>query len=401
MAVARATGAPARHRDEPPGMEARFGFMLRRSWQHCRLVVGRLDYVLLLCIFVLLAIGCLSSYGTGQQAGGRFSQYWYRQLIAAGIGFGVFAVLALTDYRRLGRWSWAVYAFGLAPLVIVLFWGRTVNSSKSWLPLGHIAMFQPAELAKPATLLLLAWLASRPSLRLRHFHHLLPLLGVVAIPTALIGLQPDWGTALVFIAITVPVVFTAGLAWKWIVVGLLLAVTLAPIGYLYGLAPHQRDRLRTFFDPAADLSDTGWNAHQSLLAVGSGGATGKGFMKGTQNVLGFLPRAVAPTDFVFSVIAEENGFAGASVLLATLALLVGCCLRAAALAADDFGAYLCVGVAALLVVHTYINIGMNIRAAPIIGIPLPLVSYGGSFLLCCLTCLGLVQSVFIRRQPLA
>jgi len=193
------------------------------------------------------------------------------------------------------------------------------------------------------------------------------------------------------------VIFVSGLAWKWLLLGLILGVALTVPVYQFGLASRQQDRIRTFLHPSNDISDAGWNAHQSLLAVGSGGFTGKGFMKGTQNVLGFLPRTVAPTDFVFSVVAEENGFIGAAVIMISLIGIVICCLRTAMVAADDFGAYLSVAVAALFFLHTYINVGMTIQAAPIIGIPLPFVSYGGSFMLSCMICAGLIQSVYIRR----
>lgn len=224
-----------------------------------------------------------------------------------------------------------------------------------------------------------------------------PLLLVAAVPVLLVGLQPDWGTALVFVPMALAVVLVAGLGWRWIACGLLLVVVAAPMLYRTCLAPHQKARIRTFLRPSEDVSRTGWNAHQSLLAVGSGGLRGKGFQKGTQHVLGFLPRNVAPTDFIFSVVAEESGFLGAGGLVVAFAVLVLRCLRTAALARDDFGAYLAVGVAAMFLTHAYINAGMTVRAFPIIGIPLPFVSYGGSFMLNTMISAGLVQSVYVRR----
>jgi len=218
-----------------------------------------------------------------------------------------------------------------------------------------------------------------------------------AIPAVLICLQPDWGTALVFVPFTVVIVFLAGIPWKWVAGGCLAVLLAGPLIY-QTLEPHQKNRIRTFVQPSQDVSDAGWNAHQSLLAVGSGGLWGKGFMKGTQHVLGFLPRTVAPTDFIFSVIAEEAGFVGAGAVVCAFLGVILCCLRTAALASDDLGCYVAAGVAAVIFTHVYINIGMTVQAAPIIGIPLPFVSYGGSFMVSVMICAGMVQSVHVRRR---
>ena len=366
------------------------------DWKEIRRRLARADYILLFFAVVLLVVGCLTIYSTGQQAGQAFADYWLRQLAWAGLGLICLFVIALLPQELIGRWVWLFYMFSLALLVLVLLAGRTINHSKSWLPLFGVTL-QPAELAKPAALAFLAWAASRPNLRLSRIQNLIPISLIVLVPMALIVMQPDWGTALVFVVMATLVIFCAGLSWKWIVAATVLAIVTAPLGYAYVLKPHQRARINTFLMPSRDISDTGWNAHQSLLAVGSGGLTGKGFMKGTQHVLGYLPRTVAPTDFIFSVIAEESGFVGAALVVLTFAGIILRCLRTAALAANDFGAYLCIGVASLFFTHAYINIGMTIQAAPIIGIPLPLVSYGGSFMLSCMICLGLVQNIYIRQ----
>jgi rod shape determining protein RodA len=367
------------------------------SVRDCFRLLRRLDPLFVLAMLLLLAAGCLFIYGTGNQAGGGFSHYWVRQLVWVGLGAVCFLVLCCANYQSAGRWAWFVYGIGIALLVLVLVAGERINQARSWLPAAFGVTLQPAELAKPATLLLVAWLASRRALRLNHGWHVLPLLFVAAVPVGLVGLQPDWGTAMVFVPLVLAIVFVAGLSWRWIAGGALLLAAAAYIGYQHALAPYQRERIRTFLQPSADITAAGWNAHQSLVAVGSGGLWGKGFMRGTQHVLGFLPRPVAPTDFIFSVVAEESGFIGAAAMVsAFIALLLGC-FRAATVAADDFGAYLATGFAALLTVHAFVNIGMTIRMAPIIGIPLPFVSYGGSFMLSTMACAGLVQSVYVRR----
>ena len=362
-----------------------------------RRLLRRIDGVSVVVLLLLLAVGCLFIYGTGQKAGGEFAGYWVRQVQWILLGGGAFLVACCVDYRRLGRWAWLLYGVSLALLVAVLLWGLRINQARSWLPVFGKTL-QPAELAKPGTLLLIAWLASRPAFRLERGWRVLPLLAVTAAPVLLVGLQPDWGTALVFVPMVLAVAFVAGLSWRWIAGGLLVLAVVAPVLYKTCLATHQKNRIRTFLRPSEDVSSAGWNAHQSLLAVGSGGLHGKGFQKGTQHVLGFLPRNVAPTDFIFSVVAEETGFLGAGALVVAFAVLVLRCLKAAAVARDDFGAYLAVGVAAMFFTHAYINAGMTVRAFPIIGIPLPFVSYGGSFMLNTMLSAGLVQSVYTRRQ---
>jgi len=177
----------------------------------------------------------------------------------------------------------------------------------------------------------------------------------------------------------------------------LAAALAAPVGYSR-LEDYQKARIVTFLHPEQDPLNRGWNAIQSEIAVGSGGFSGKGFMEGTHCSLGYLPKAVAHSDFIFPVIAEETGFIGGISLIALFALLIFSILRTALLAADSFGRNLCVGIAILFLVHLFINIGMCVRIVPITGLPLPLVSYGGSFLITVLICLGIVQSVYSHRE---
>jgi rod shape determining protein RodA len=357
----------------------------------------RLDYVLLLMTILLIGVGWLFIFGTGRQIGGDFARFSSRQLMWVVLATVAFVATVSVDYRLLARYSWGVYAMGLGLLGLVLLFGREINGAKSWLPVGPLTL-QPSELAKPATALFLAWFASRSWAEFSRLP-MVVLFGIAAVPPVLfIALQPDWGTALVFIPMALAVAFAAGLAWRWILVGIVVVMISAPLGYSFALAPHQKDRIKTFLNPSADISDTGWNAHQSLLAVGSGGTFGKGLMKGTQHVLGYLPKTVAPTDFIFSVIGEESGFVGALVVVCGFGTLLICCLRAASRAPDATGAYLCTGIAAMIFTHVYVNIGMTVYMAPVIGIPLPFISYGGSFLIGMAICMGLVQNVYARRD---
>lgn len=370
--------------------DSRRSTKLSRIWR-------RLDFVLLVLTILLIFIGIVFIYGAGRQIGGSFSSYWIRQIIYVILGIPVFIGLVAIDYRRLGKFSWCIYLLSGVALVYVLFFGRTINNASRWISLFDFTI-QPAELAKPAAILFLAWLASRPWLRFKNFGGLFIFALTIAPIPFLIALQPDLGTATVFIAIGGAITFSACISWRWIIYIALAVTLLLPVVYHTGLEKYQQERLLNLIQPSRDVSASGWNAHQALLAVGSGGFFGKGYMRGTQHVLGYLPRNVAPTDFIFSVIGEETGFLGAGTLVCAYIGILVCCLRAAARAPDSFGAYICVGTAAMFFIHTYINIGMSIYMAPIVGLPLPLISYGGSFIMSMLISLGLVQSVYVRRD---
>ena len=397
-----------------------------RTLRYLRLL-SRMDKAMLTLILLLLLTGLLFSYGVGREVGGDFAGKWKGQLALAVLGLLGYGVLTVLDYRKLGRWSWVFYGISIAVLIIVLTpLGIMRNGARSWLAVpGFGRPMQPSELAKPAVLLFIAWLASRPIFhQSRWLHCTIPCLAAMALPVLLIGIQPDFGTALVYIPFTLAIIFVEGIRWRWILGGVTLMAILIPLTYPR-LQHYQQDRLKVFLEPPAALalaaasamlppttveniekkkadffrrSSDSWNAEQSLLAVGSGGFWGKGFMKGTQHVLGFLPRNVASSDFVFSVIGEETGFVGAAgVVCAFMGLLI-CSFRTAAGACDDLGRNLALGVGVIFFTHVFINVGMTIRAAPIIGIPLPFISHGGSFMLCSMACCGLVQSVHIRRH---
>ena len=199
-----------------------------------------------------------------------------------------------------------------------------------------------------------------------------------------------------------------GLRWRYIVVGATVAISLLTVEGLneyYQVKPllknYQRQRIEVFMHPEKDVKRRGWNQLQAKLAVGSGGVAGKGFMQGTQNELGFLPQTVSNTDFIFSVIAEETGFFGVSLLVLLYGLLIYSILRTAVLAVDKFGQYVACGTAAIIFMHTFVNMGMSVGVMPVTGVPLPLVSYGGSFLLTIMIYLGLIQSIYARRRTFA
>jgi len=375
---------------------------------------------ILAAMLALLVIGVVFIYsaacGMSGPAGVRLHE---KQIGWAALGFVFFIFFALTDYHYLTRGAWWLYAVGLILLVLVFVphVGLKMYGAKRWIQLAGLRIFQPAEMMKIAFVILLARLFGYPGRNVRRWRY--SVIGALAVflPAVLIMKQPDLGTAMIFFPVLLAVMFAAGVPGKiiafflitggLIVLLVLSAIILPPrIGLpeqehkqllmRVGINPYQRERILVFFDSRRDPLGSGWNKAQSQIAVGSGGLLGKGFMQGTQNILGFLPRTVAPTDFVFSVIAEETGFAGTLTTLMLFGLLIYGGLQAGARACDKMGRLLCVGLMTALFCHVFINIAMTVGLVPITGIPLPLISYGGTFMVCIMSALGIVQSVHIR-----
>lgn len=413
---------------------------LHRHQGELHRLAARLDWLALGVEAILLAIGVLFIHGAGIEVGGDLASKWIHQLAWIGLGAAVYVTAAAVDYRFWCRHSWKFYLAGIALLVHVLVFGRTINNTRGWLQLPGVGFrLQPVELVKPLTLLFLAWIATLPPLRHSWMKKWLPaslLLAACALPVGLICLQPDVGTAMVFIPATLALVLLIGIPWRYFAIAGAVLILSAPFLYL-SMKPYQKDRVNVFIEAPlngvldaagailpqrtgeamrrhidvflhGEAADSGrrrkaddWNAIQSLLAVGSGGLYGKGYLNGTQHVLGYLPRTIAPTDFIFSVIAEETGFLGAMVLIGLFATLILCFCRTALASSDQLGTCLVTGVTFIFSTHILINISMTIRAAPIVGIPLPFVSYGGSFMLGTMALAGLVQSVQLHpHSPL-
>ena len=384
--------------------------------------VQRVDYWMILWIGILAAIGVAFIYSAASGVNEQTAiDLCRRQLMWLGIGAGGYLLFAWMDYRRLTEASWLLYVFGLilVALVFVPHVGVKVYGARRWIQLLGFRFLQPAEVMKLVTILLLAHVFGQAGPGVRHLRYVFLGLGLILIPMGLIIKQPDLGTALVFLPVLVAIMFVTGVPVR--VFGV-LAVVMALLGGValsavvlpprlgwseaaqvrtlkcVGLNPYQRNRIMVFLDSNRDPMGAGWNKAQSQIAVGSGRFWGKGYLQGTQNILGFLPRPVAHNDFIFSVIAEEKGFVGSMTLLALYALLLHRCIRAAELAADATGRALCAGITTLLFCHVFVNMAMTIGLAPITGIPLPLISYGGTFVVGTLSALGWVQSVRIRGE---
>jgi rod shape determining protein RodA len=356
------------------------------------------DWLAILLAAGLLAVGLTFIYSAswrGEETG-IVGAWFSKQIWWAAIGAGLALALAFTDYRVWIRQSWWFYAAALVLLVLVLLIGKKMYGAYRWLDVFGIPV-QPSEFAKVALVLVLARFLSSPIVRPRSFGTVLLALVLMAAPFVLILKEPDLGTALVLVPTVVFMLFAAGAAVRHLLGLGVLGALLSPLGW-FVLGDYQRERILTFLDPSRDPLDSGWNALQSAIAVGSGGFSGKGFLNGTQNVLGFLPRTVSPSDFIFPVMAEETGFIGASLLLLIYAALLSCYIRTAWTSKDPAGSLLAMGIASLLFCHVFVNIGMTIGLLPITGLPLPLVSSGGSFMVSTLAGFGLVQSVHVRRM---
>ena len=359
------------------------------------LPLKRLDWGFLLTMFALMAVGIAFIYSASSRSEGTvLTELTQRQLQWILTGLVLFVMVVVADYRRVGESAWAAYVVGLVLLVLVLFMGKKIYGAVRWLNLFGIQI-QPSEFAKLGTVIMLARFLSNPGRDMADPRTLFKALLLVALPMLLIMRQPDLGTAATLLPVAFVMMFVAGVPPRYLFLLILVGVLAAIPGW-FVLHDYQRERIHVFFDPSRDPLGTGWNSIQSGIAVGSGGLTGKGFMMGTQNILGFLPRTVAPTDFIFSVIGEETGFVGSVTLLVLFAMLVGGCLRAALASRDKLGRVLSVGVITLLFSHI-VNMAMTVGLMPITGLPLPLVSYGGSFMMCTMLGLGLVQSVYVRR----
>ncbi len=346
-----------------------------------------------------------------------------RQIFAYGVGIGAVVALCCVDYARLARFSLVAYWISIALLVGVFMFGVSRMGARRWIDLGFI-QFQPSEFAKLAFLFALGNYLSRPVGELASRALFLKALAMAGLPFVLILRQPDLGSALVFMPMALVMMFVAGvprrllmrfLAGSGVVVALVLVdVLFAPPNWKFiRLEEYQRQRLLVYFNidfarPGASEAEKlaarrlkeakTYNVDQALISVGSGGLWGRGWREGTQGALGYLPRAVAHNDFIFSVIAEEKGFLGSVTILTLYATVLLAGIRIAGEARDRLGRILAAGAVTLLFTHVFVNIGMNIRLMPVTGIPLPLLSAGGTSVVCSLVAIGILQNIHLYRR---
>ncbi|MCV6589508.1 MAG: rod shape-determining protein RodA [Marinobacterium sp.] len=351
----------------------------------------RLDIWLLLLLLLLCGTGLLILYS----ASGQSSYYVGRQAMHMGVGFGVMLVLAQMSPRFIGRWAVGFYVLGVALLLGVLLFGVGAKGAQRWIALPGFR-FQPSEIMKLVLPLMVAYyLANRalpPSVK-----HVAISLVLIGVPTVMIMKQPDLGTSLLIAASGIFVLLFSGIRWRY-VLGALGAAGAALPGLWMVMKDYQKQRVLTFLDPESDPLGSGWNIIQSKTAIGSGGVTGKGFLQGTQSQLDFLPES--HTDFIIAVVAEELGMIGVLALLFLYLLIIARGIVIANSAQDSFGRLLAGSVILTFFVYVFVNIGMVSGLLPVVGVPLPLVSYGGTSIVTLMAGFGLLMSVHSHRAML-
>lgn len=349
------------------------------------------DWPMILLTLLLCGLGVLQIYSATLDT--KWREVWWRQILWVVIGLIAMWLISQIDYHTLLGQVPLLYVGTMILLIATFLVGRVVFGSRRWIPLGAFNL-QPSEIAKLVIILLVArYLAELKGEQLET-RDLLKLLGLVGLPMGLVMLQPDLGTALTYLPVLAGGVFLAGLRWQHAVAIGLICLVILPLGWLM-LHDYQRARLMTFMNPAQDPKGAGYQVIQSRIAVGAGGMWGKGVTQGTQTQLRFLP--VPHTDFIFSAFAEEHGFVGVVFALSLYFLLLMQIVQNAQTASDRAGTYICMGIATLLLFHLLVNVGMVVGRMPVTGIPLPLMSSGGSNTLSTFLMLGLVNNVRLRR----
>lgn len=348
---------------------------------------------------LLVVLGLLVIYATSFKATKllSLSDLWH-QLIFAGFGLGAFVVMARVDYRTWYKMTPGLYGLTLALLLIVILTSHAVLGAQRWINLGFF-QFQPSEFAKLVLIIVLAKFFAVNYDQMHRLKYMLLSLAYLLVPMLLVMRQPDLGTALVLGAIWAAMALTSRVR-KVYLVGLFAMLLAAMPFILNHLKSYQRDRLMVFLNPQADPLGAGHNVIQSTITIGSGQVFGRGLAAGSQSQLNFLPSLAQHTDFIFAVLNEKMGFVGGTLLLLLFGVLLLRAIRIGYIAQDRFGMFLAVGVAAMILFHVFINAGMNMGIAPVTGIPLPFVSYGGTALIISMASLGLLESVATRRKKL-
>lgn len=351
----------------------------------------RLDGWLLLLLFLLCGFGLFILYSaSGQDIG-----YVTRQAIRMGAGFVVMVFLAQLTPRFFGRWALWLYVIGVLLLVCVMLFGVGAKGAQRWIALPGFR-FQPAEIMKLILPLTVAYYLAHRSLP-PSFRHIFICLALIAVPTVFIMKQPDLGTSLLIAASGVFVLLLSGILWRYIFIAVGIGAAALP-GLWAVMKDYQRQRVLTFLDPESDPLGSGWNIIQSKTAIGSGGIDGKGWLSGTQSQLDFLPES--HTDFIIAVVAEELGFIGVLILLTLYVLIIARGLVIAARAPDSFGRLLAGSLTLTFFVYVFVNIGMVSGLLPVVGVPLPMVSYGGTSIVTLMAGFGMIMSVYSYRTML-
>lgn len=354
--------------------------------------VRDLDWLMIALVAAICALGVLQIFSATYDT--HYSDAWWKQVIWIAAGFIAMWIATLIDYHTLLGQVPALYVLSILTLAATYLLGMTAFGSRRWIgtPTYHI---QVSEFVKIVMVLLVARYLTELKSEQLQLSDLLKLGGLIGLPMVFVMLQPDLGTALTFIPILLVGVFLAGFRWQYAVALLAIVAIVAPAAYFFVLKDYQKARLISFIDPSQDPKGSGYQVIQSKIAVGSGALWGRGVTKGTQTQGRFLP--VPHKDFIFSAFAEEHGFVGVIVALGMYFVLLMQIVENGQTAPDRAGTYVCMGIAAVLLFHVLVNVGMVVGRMPVTGIPLPLMSSGGSNIVAVFVMLGLVNNVRLRR----
>jgi len=361
--------------------------------------IRHLDISLIPTVFLLTLAGCLAIRSASSrllQAKGVDPNYFLKhQLIYLALASVAFLMSLLFDYRQLRDYAPILYGAGVLLLLVVLTpLGHSQLGAQRWINFG-VLQVQPAEIMKVCTVAFLAAFLARQ--RTMHgFKEVVVTLGLVSLPAMLVYVQPDFGTAMVFFAVSFAILLVSGVQVRWLAAVIVLGIAIFGLALHLGvLKDYQVARLTAFLDSSSNSQQAGFNLAQSKIAIGSGGLSGKGIGRGSQTNLSYVPQQ--HTDFIFTAIGEEQGFMGAVAILGLFAILLWRALRIAMLSKDQFGTLLAAGVATMFAFQFFVNVGMTIGILPITGIPLPFVSYGGSSLITSYVGVGILMNVHMRR----
>lgn len=359
-----------------------------------RRLIQNFDWTLLIVTLVLAALGLTTLYSAARAGFDITQAFFFKQLMWYGLGFLAMIASYFISYKRFDQYAYFAYGVCIFLLIAVLLAGKLVAGSKRWLVLGPIS-FQPSEFAKIAIILVLSRYYSRSAsikgMRIRDLF--IPML-LTALPFVLVVKQPDLGTAMMILLIAASLTLFVKIERYAMIAIVTFGTVAGPLIWLM-LKGYQKQRILTFLEPDRDPLGAGYHIIQSKIAIGSGMLTGKGFLKGTQNALSFLPEH--QTDFIFSVLAEDWGFIGSAILLVIFIFLIFWSLNIAHGCRNAFGTLMAIGVTALIGWEVFINIGMVMGLMPVVGIPLPFVSYGGSAVLCILLSIGILMNISMRK----
>ena len=350
------------------------------------------DWVLVAAVLFLTGISLLALYGISA-AGLKETGIIWKQLISVFLGIGAMAFFSRVDYHYLRAYSRPIYFITVVVLILVLLVGNIVHGTSGWLGFG-VFKIQPVEFAKIALIVFLASFISSKKMILGEIVQLVISLALTAVIIFLVIKQPDFGSAMVLLGIWIGMAFLSGINKKIIIILLSIGILVGAATW-FRLADYQKSRIESFANPELDIKGSGYNVFQSIVAVGSGGMTGKGIGQGSQSQLNFLPES--HTDFIFSTVTEELGFLGAMLVLFLYGVLFYQLRKIALLSPDNFGYLVASGIMIMLFIQFLVNVGMNIGLVPVAGIPLPFLSYGGSSLIACFSAIGIALNIYNKR----